>query len=147
MPEREIAVVTLAVDVTGDCATDGDESRAGRDRNEEPMRHDAAEQLVETHPGVDGGCATDGVNPHRIGRRLEPDDRAATVLCRVAVRPSETASNGPAAAPLDGRKAIGADRLDVGRGRRGSPPAREQLPVTHQRLSTAIRARYGRVWS
>ena len=52
VPEREIAVVALAVDVTGDCATDGDESRAGRDWNEEPMRHDAAEQLVETRPGV-----------------------------------------------------------------------------------------------
>ena len=45
--ERAVDVMVLAVDVAGDRAADGDEPGAGRDRHEEPGRHDHPQQFVD----------------------------------------------------------------------------------------------------
>ena len=72
----------------------------GRHRHEPPLRDDHPQQIVEAHPGVDRDRSRVGVEPDRVGARLEPDHRAAAVLRWIAVRTSEATGDGAPRADL-----------------------------------------------
>ena len=100
--ERSVEVVVLAVDVARDGAADRHVAGTRRDGDEEPEWDEDPQQVVEADAGADGCRAGLLVDDDRSGR--QPEDVAAAVLGRVAVRPTETASDAAAGGEILDRR-------------------------------------------
>ncbi len=94
---RTFEMVVLAMDVSSDCASDCDVTRAWRDRNEQALRYESVEKAIDARTCI--GRDKNGVGVRiRImnGKRGNVggfDDRSASVLRRIAVTAAEAASD------------------------------------------------------
>ena len=146
--ERTVDVVVLAVDVAGDRPAERHEAGAGRDRHEEALRHQMAQQVVEADAGVGRHEPARGVEPDRrrpVVRGARPCHRRSAPRRRTSGRdPRTSAPRGASGRDGLGQRIV-VDVDHVGAAGGGSSPARQRrrmrpFTVRRYRSRRSVRA-------